>query len=326
MNIRKKSAMPAIIVSMMIVSSTLSLAATQGPNLAAAQSPPPPSSSSPDLFAFKKSNTQTNSTEVYVVSGTNPQQLLLQTGTALPETDETYEFAVDDWNHDGTADVVAIKMSNTGTNSTELQILDGASNFTSFLVQTGTALPETDETYDFGFDDWNSDGTSDLVAIKMSNTETNSTEIQVLNGASNFTAFLVQTGTALPQAGEEFDFAVDDWNNDGTADVVAIKMSNTGTNSTEIQVVSGANPQEFLVQTGTVLPQADEEFDFAADDWNSDGTSDLVAIKIGDTDTNSTELDIVSGASPLEFLVQTGTALPETDDTYDFDTWKAQQQ
>lgn len=164
-----------------------------------------------------------------------------------------------------------------------------------------------------------------MFAFKKSNTQTNSTEVYVVSG-TNPQQLLLQTGTALPETDETYEFAVDDWNHDGTADVVAIKMSNTGTNSTEIQVVSGANPQEFLVQTGTVLPQADEEFDFAADDWNSDGTSDLVAIKIGDTDTNSTELDIVSGASPLEFLVQTGTALPETDDTYDFDTWKAQQQ
>jgi hypothetical protein len=302
---------------MMLVSGMFSIAATQEPNLAAAQTP------SPDLFAFKKSGTKSNSTEVYVISGTNPQQLLLQTGTALPETDETYEFAVDDWNHDGTADIVAIKMSDTKSNSTEVEVLDGASNFTTFLLDTGTALPDTDETYDFGFDDWNNDGSSDLVAIKMTNTATNSTEVQVLDGASNFTAFLVQTSTALPETGDGFDFAVDDWNNDGTADVIAIKMANTQSNSTEIQVVSGADPQKFLVQTSTALPQAGEEFDFAADDWNNDGTSDLVAIKMIDTETNGTELHVISGANPQQFLVQTGMALPETGETYDFDTWKA---
>jgi ATP phosphoribosyltransferase len=54
-----------------------------------------------------------------------------------------------DWNSDGRLDLVAIKKSNTSIGSTEVHILLGASNFYNFILQTGTTLYETDETFAF---------------------------------------------------------------------------------------------------------------------------------------------------------------------------------
>lgn len=51
------------------------------------------------------------------------QQFILQTGTVLHETDETFAFAMADWDGDSRPDLIAIKKSNTGTNSTEVHIL-----------------------------------------------------------------------------------------------------------------------------------------------------------------------------------------------------------
>ena len=82
---------------------------------------------------------------------------------------------------DGRPDLVAIKKSNTGTNSTEVHILSGGSNFQQFILQTGTALHPTDQTFDFAMTDWDGDGRPDLVAIKKSNTGTNSTEVHILS-------------------------------------------------------------------------------------------------------------------------------------------------
>jgi subtilisin family serine protease len=106
---------------------------------------------------------------------------LLQTGTALHETDQTFDFALADWNGDGRPDLIAIKKSGTGSNSTEVHILSGASNFQQFILQTGTALHETDQTFDFALADWNGDGRPDLIAIKKSGTGSNSTEVHVVN-------------------------------------------------------------------------------------------------------------------------------------------------
>ncbi|MCC3776489.1 VCBS repeat-containing protein [Streptomyces sp. UNOB3_S3] len=86
-----------------------------------------------------------------------------------------------DWDRDGRPDLLAIKKSGTGTNSTEVHVLSGASNYQRFILQTGTALHETDRTFAFSVADWNRDGRPDLVAIKKSNTGTNSTEVHILS-------------------------------------------------------------------------------------------------------------------------------------------------
>ncbi|KAH6869554.1 hypothetical protein B0T10DRAFT_281052 [Thelonectria olida] len=248
------------------------------------------------------------------------QKFILQTGTALHNTDNTFDFAIADWNGDGRPDLVAIKKSKTGTNSTEVHILSGSSNFRNFILQTGTALHETDSTFDFAMADWNGDGRPDLVAIKKSKTGTNSTEVHILSGSSVFRNFILQTGTALHETDSTFDFAMADWNGDGRPDLVAIKKSNTGTNSTEVHILSGSsNFRNFILQTGTALHETDSTFDFAMADWNGDGRPDLVAIKKSNTGTNSTEVHILSGSSNFRnFILQTGTALHETDSTFDF--------
>ncbi|KAJ5150900.1 uncharacterized protein N7482_010152 [Penicillium canariense] len=250
-----------------------------------------------DLIAIKKSKTGSNSTEVHILSGaSNFKDFILHTGTPLPETDDTFDFAIGDWNKDGCLDLIAIKKSKTGSNSTEVHILSGASNFQSYILQTGTALPETDNTFDFAIGDWNKDGRPDLIAIKKSKTGSNSTEVHILSGASNFQSYILQTGTALPETDNTFDFAIGDWNKDGRPDLIAIKKSKTGTSSSEVHILSGAsNFQNFIVQTGTPLPETDDSFDFVMGDWSKDGRPDLIAIKTRNTGTSSTEVHILSG-------------------------------
>ncbi|KAF9767982.1 hypothetical protein IL306_014778 [Fusarium sp. DS 682] len=228
--------------------------------------------------------------------GSNFQELILQTGTALHHTDNKVNFMMTDWNGDGLPDLVAIMKGSNGTNSMEVHILSGASNFQDFILQTGTALHNTDDTFDFAMTDWNGDGRPDLVAIKKRNTDTNSTEVYILSGASNFQDFILKMGTALPNTDDTFDFAMTDWNGDGHLDLVAIKKSNTGTNSTEVYILSGAsNFQDFILQTDSALLKTDKIFDFAITDWNGNGRPDLVAIKKSNTGTNSAEVHILAG-------------------------------
>lgn len=249
----------------------------------------------PDLFIIKKNNTGTHSTEVSVLSGaSNFQQYLLQTGTVLHQTDHSFQFAVADWNKDGRQDLFIIKKSNTGTRSTEVSILSGASNFQNYLLQTGTPLHQTDETFTFGVADWTGDGKPDLFIIKKSNTGSRSTEVSILSGASNFQRYLLQTGTPLQQTDHTFDFVVADWNNDGRPDLIVIKKSNTRSKSTEIGVLSGtSNFQKFIFETATPQHETDESFAFAATDWNNQNNCDLVIIKKNQTGTQSTEISIL---------------------------------
>ena len=121
--------------------------------------------------------------------------------TALEETGDNWDFLLGDYNNNGTLDLYCIKKSNTETNSTEVHILNGNDNFQSFLLQTGTALQETGDNWDFLLGDINNNGTLDLYCIKKSNTGSNSTELHILNGNDNFQYFLLQTGTALQETG-----------------------------------------------------------------------------------------------------------------------------
>ncbi|KAF2830394.1 HET-domain-containing protein [Ophiobolus disseminans] len=192
-----------------------------------------------DLIVIKKFDTGTHRTEVHIFSGASKfQEVLLQTGTKLEETDNTWSFGMGKWGDGDRPDLFAIKKSNTGTKSTEVHILYGDSNFQDFILQTGTGLHETDSKFDFIVTDWNGDGRPDLVAVKKSETSVKRTEVHVLSGGSGFKEFILQTETPLFRSNGLCEFAVADWTCDGKPDLIAFKKSQTGTNSTEIHVMS----------------------------------------------------------------------------------------
>ncbi len=246
---------------------------------------------------------------------------ILQTGTVLHETDASFTFIAYDWNRDGRMDLVAIKKSGTGTHSTEIHVLDGATNFQSYLLHAGTALPETDGTFEFDMGDWNRDGHPDLIAFKKSGTGTHSTEVHILDGATNYQSWLLHTGTVLEESGSNFELKAIDWNRDGRLDLVAIKKNGTGTGSTEVHVLDGAaNFQTFILHTGTPLQETGTDFDFDVSDYDGDGIPDLVAVQKRATGTLSTELHVLSGASQFHnFIAHKATGLAETGDNFEFE-------
>lgn len=217
-----------------------------------------------DVIVIKKSDTGTNRTEVHVLSGaSNFQSWLLHTGTPLEMTWSNFDFAMGDYNRDGVPDLIIIKKSDTGTNSTEVHVLSGASKFQSWLLHTGTHLQRTGDTFDFTMGDYNRDGYPDLVVLSKMWTGTGRTEVHILNGANKFQSWLVQTGTPLHETGDNFDFTMGDYNRDGTPDLVIIKKNDSGTNSTEVHVLSGASKfQSWLLHTGTPLHQTGNTFEF----------------------------------------------------------------
>lgn len=223
----------------------------------------------PDMFAIKKNATGTGSTEVHILSGgENFQRFLLHTGTPQHETGLEYDFQVADWNRDGYQDLIIIKKYNTGTNSTEVHILSGALNFQDYLLHTGTPQEETGNNYDFDVADWDRDGYPDLFIIKKAETGTGMAEVHILSGVSGFQRFILNTGTAQHQTGNEYVFRIADWNGDGRPDLFGIKKNQTGTGSTEVHIVSGAgNFQHFLLHTGTVQEETGSNYDFEVIRW-----------------------------------------------------------
>jgi hypothetical protein len=224
----------------------------------------------------------------------------LQTGTALHETGDTFQFALA-----SNGDLFAISKSGTGSGTTEVHVLSAASGYQEFSLHTATALHETGPEFDFALT-----ADRDLVAIAKSGTGSGTTEVHILSAASNYSEFSLHTATALHETGDTFEFELA-----GNGDLFAISKSGTGTGTTEVHVLSAASGyQEFSLHTGTALHETGANFKFLLAD-----NGDLFAISKSATGTGSTEVHVLSAASNYStFSLHTGTALHETGASFDF--------
>ncbi|WCB92046.1 hypothetical protein DSM104299_00728 [Baekduia alba] len=263
-----------------------------------------------DLVGLKRSSTGTGSLEVHVLSGaSNYQDFAVQTGTPVAEADASanFEFAVGDFNRDGSADVYCLKRSATGTGMLEVHVLSGRDGYQSFLLQTGTPIAQADASanFAFGLGDFDGDGFTDLYCLKRSSTGTGRLEVHVLSGKDNYQSFLLQTGTPITvaDAAANFAFAVGDYDGDGRADVLALKRTNTGTGSLEVHVLGAASGfQTFALQTGTPITEADAaaNFVFATGGYASAARADLYCLKRTSTGTGRLEVHVLGAAADYQ--------------------------
>jgi hypothetical protein len=251
----------------------------------------------PDLIAVKRTGVLERSVVVQVLSGvSNYEDLTLLIATPHREGMNTQlEFMLTDWNGDGSLDLVMIKKNYTGTNRTEVHILSGASNYQEWMLQIGTQLDETDETWAFSMGRLDPSSKPDLFAIKKSKTRSHTTEVHILSGATNFQNFIIRTDTGLHETDGTFDFALTDWNGDERPDLVAIRKSNTSGKCTEVHVLSGASMHKnFILRAETPLYRSNGMFDFAVPDWTGSGRPDLVAFAKRDTGSKTTEVHVMT--------------------------------
>jgi hypothetical protein len=252
--------------------------------------------------------------------GSNFSQFLLHTGTALEETDDSFQFLVTDWNGDGRPDLVAIQKSGTTTGKTEIRVLSGASEFKEFILHSETALGETGDDVQFLITPRKGDQPPDLVVVSKNKPGAVSTEIHVLSGSKNYQEIAFQAQTSLHQTDDTFQFALADWNGDGSDDLVVIKKSDTTSKSTEVLVLSGASGYiKPILQTATPLEETDDTYEFLLSDWNGDGKPDLIAIKKTSTDTEFTQVQIFSGQHDFkQTMFKTDTILLNTQKNFEF--------
>ena len=187
-----------------------------------------------------------------------------------------------------------------------------AAAFQQFQLHTATPLVGNDFHYLVG--DWNQSGKPDLVAIKYRNTGTGTNEVHVLSGESGFQQFVLQTGT--PLSGDNFDYALTDWDGDRVPDLVAIMRLQTGSGKIEVHILSGKSRfQQFVLHTAT--PLVGDDFHYVVGDWNRLGKPDLLAIKYRNTGTGTNEVHVLSGESGFQqFVLQTG--VPLSGDAFDY--------
>lgn len=210
-----------------------------------------------DLYFLGRVETNSGGTEIHVMDGAmNYGRFLLavRTGFEYTGTDRMWSFRVGDFNGDKKPDLYGIASRNTGTNTTEVHVVDGANNLTSFIEHTGSALPVYDEAHApfFALADMNKDGKPDLYAISGYETASGSPEVTVLDGANHFQTVLdksTTTLTAFPADGRT-SATIGDADGDGNPDLFVIHRAGTSSGMTEVTILSGADKFKTVLRRG----------------------------------------------------------------------------
>jgi hypothetical protein len=254
------------------------------------------------------------------------QEFRWQSGTALEMTDDSWTLLAGPHveasvNEEGgkitDVDVpyqlgalMAIKKRGTATQTTEMHILPAEKIYREFSWHSGTALEMTNDNWAFA----TSVGAGDLWAIKKNGTGTGRTELHLVSALSHYKNFVFQKPTALEMTDNRWEFGLAN-----NLDLFAIKKNGTGSNSTEVHILSAEKDYtDFSIHTGTPLEMTDETWAFVVA-----ANRDVIAIKKGSsskpTGTGRTELHILSAAKAYqEFSFHLATPLEMTDETFEF--------
>lgn len=235
---------------------------------------------SSDLVKINQVNTSSGLVEIKMFSEeSNYQQVSLNTTIPIPAAPlGQWEFAFGIENiRNQRPDLFCIKKTGTSSGMMEIHILSGQSNYQSFLTQRATTLPVSTNDWEFivGAPNTNLDPTmfnypnppfqigGRVFAIQKNGTSSGNTEVSILEYGNNFN-YQVQSKTVLPliQTSKNWRFSTGDWNQDGTADLMAINTK-TSSGNIEITIFDGANYFAIMFQS-TVPFALNRDWDFFA--------------------------------------------------------------
>lgn len=220
-------------------------------------------------------------------------------------------YKVADFNGDRVPDLYAIDRNDEGW--TSVHVLDGATDFDQFLLQTVTVLHATAGGaggWDYDVADYNADGRADLYAVNRD--DDGRTAVHVLDAASAFHAFAADALTPLSATLDPvWDFAAADYDGDRRADLYVVNRNDSGRTAVHVLDAGGAF-QTFKAQTLTPLgATTDPVWQFDAADYNADGHGDLYALNRNDGGKTAVHvLDATSGFHT--FTANALSAMPST--------------
>lgn len=200
-----------------------------------------------DVIKVQHQGTASGMTEARVFNGADR----FRAGNPLVTPDGHHgandvDYAVADYNRDGRPDIYRIMHWNTGSGKTEIRVLDGATNYSTWL--TGTFVTP---------DGWHGGDDVDYVAstcgttnhpnvftVLHRNTRNGLTEVKRLDGNANYSSWNGGWDTVDGEhSSDDVNYVAGDCNqNTGLPNIYTVLHRNTTTGHTEVKRMDGSNP------------------------------------------------------------------------------------
>lgn len=214
---------------------------------------------------------------------------------------DAVDYAMADANGDGVQDMYKVQYCCTHSGRTEVQILNGATNFTTWVGGWVMPIPyhgAGDAHYTVG--NYDADNKPDLYVIVNNHSPSGRVEVKVLSGASNFAQWI--GGWVTPEGwhdGNGVEYALSSCGTGGRPHLYQILHSFTSSGHTEVrQFDAAANYTTYV--GGWVTADgwhSGNDVHYTAGGCNTNGKPNIYSILHQNTHSGFTEVRVLNGAA-----------------------------
>jgi lysozyme len=297
-------------------------------NSTTTQAPSPPAAGGTSLYATVLNGTASGQVEVHALAqSSNYTTFSLHATTAfVPAVAADWQFFIASYQGDGQPDLFGVHLRNTGSGRVEVHVLTAVSGYQSFILHAATALPAVPAgQFQFALASFAGDHRSNLYAIALNHTGTNTVEVHVLSEASSYSTWILHSPSALALVADSSAVQFKIGDKGGSGDLIAIPHAATGSGGTEVHALTRASGYgAFSIHTATPLAYtSDSVFAYTLGDHDADGIPDIYVVAMNNTGSGQTEVHVLSGASSYNgWIEHTPTGLSPTSATsWQFSTY-----
>ena len=264
---------------------------------------PPPT---PHLYEAFHWNTSSGMTEVRQLNATS--NYTAWTG-GWPTPDgwhggDSVDYGMADANGDGVQDLYVILFCCTNSGATEVKILNGANNFSTWIGGWVTASSlHAPGTVHYAVGNYDGDNKPDVYEIATTNTPSGHVEVKVLTGASNFSQWA--GGWITPDGwhnADGIDFVLSKCGTSGRPHLYEILHENTSSGMTEVRQFDAATSYTTFVG-GWVTPDgihSGDQVAYTAGGCNANSKPNIYAVTHSHTTSGMTEVKVLDGANSFQ--------------------------
>jgi hypothetical protein len=273
------------------------------------QAPSPPAAGGTSLYATRLNGSSSGQVEVHALAqSSNYTGFSLHSTTAFSAVvPADWQFFVASFQGDGQPDLFGVHVRNTSSGRVEVHVLAATSGYQSFILHAATAMPGVPSgKFQFALASYAGDRHSNLYAVALNNTGTNTVEVHLLSEASNYSAWALHSATALATIPNTSDWQFRIGDRNGSGDLIGISHTSTGSGRTEVHALTrGSGYQYFSIHSATPLGYTtDAQIAYTLGDHDNDGIPDIYAVEMNGTGTGQTEVHVLSGASSYNAWIE----------------------